>query len=57
MNAMTELPKTTHVQTLPQIDTYDARDLVGDGVQARIVLDDQVYFLRITRAGKLILTK
>lgn len=57
MNAMSELPKTTSVQSPPQLDTYDARDLVGDGVQARIVLDDQVYFLRITRAGKLILTK
>ena len=40
--------------TLP---TYDARALVGDGVQAHIFLDGQVYTLRITRAGKLILTK
>ena len=37
--------------------TYDARRLIRDGVQARIVLDGQVYTLRITRAGKLILTK
>lgn len=36
---------------------YDARELIPDGVQARIVLDEQVYTLRITRAGKLILTK
>ena len=36
---------------------YDARHLVTDGVQARIVLDGQVYQLRITKAGKLILTK
>ena len=39
------------------IPTYNARDLVRDGVQVRILLDDQSYWLRITRAGKLILTK
>lgn len=39
------------------LPTYDARDLIQDGVQARVVLDDQTYVLRITRAGKLILTK
>ncbi|WP_342077834.1 hemin uptake protein HemP [Yoonia sp. SS1-5] len=37
--------------------SFDARDLVGDDGQANIVLGDQVYVLRITRAGKLILTK
>lgn len=36
---------------------HDARSLTGGGTQARIVLDDQVYTLRITRQGKLILTK
>lgn len=36
---------------------HDARALTGGGVQARILLDGQVYALRITRAGKLILTK
>lgn len=36
---------------------HDARVLTGGGVQARIALDGQVYALRITRAGKLILTK
>lgn len=36
---------------------HDARDLVGAGVQARIDLDGKTYWLRITRAGKLILTK
>lgn len=36
---------------------HDARVLTKGGVQARIVLDGQVYALRITRAGKLILTK
>lgn len=36
---------------------HDARALTRGGVQARIALDGQVYALRITRAGKLILTK
>jgi len=36
---------------------HDARVLTRGGVQARILLDGQVYALRITRAGKLILTK
>lgn len=36
---------------------HDARRLTEGGSCARIVLDGQVYSLRITRAGKLILTK
>lgn len=36
---------------------HDARALTAGGVQARITLDGQVYCLRITRQGKLILTK
>ena len=36
---------------------HDARALTAGGVQARIALDGQVYSLRITRQGKLILTK
>lgn len=36
---------------------YDARHLVGPDGTARILLDDKTYTLRITRAGKLILTK
>lgn len=57
MRVMTEAPKPKVTQPTQCIDTYDARDLVKDGVQACIVLDDQTYYLRITRAGKLILTK
>ena len=57
MNAMTDIPPSTKPTDEPRIDTYDARALIKDGVQASIVLDGQVYFLRITRAGKLILTK
>lgn len=37
--------------------TYDAKTLTGSKGQAYIVLDDKVYTLRVTRAGKLILTK
>lgn len=36
---------------------HDARDLTNGAIQARIILDEQVYTLRITRANKLILTK
>lgn len=57
MNMMTEVPKPTPTFEGPKMDTYDARDLIKDGTQASIVLDEQVYILRITRAGKLILTK
>nr|WP_235439159.1 hemin uptake protein HemP [Candidatus Rhodobacter lobularis] len=36
---------------------YDANDLTKGGGLAQIKLEDQLYTLRITRAGKLILTK
>lgn len=36
---------------------YAATDLTLGGNQTQITLNDQVYTLRITRAGKLILTK
>lgn len=36
---------------------HDAIALTGGGPLAQIVLHGQVYTLRITRAGKLILTK
>jgi hemin uptake protein HemP len=36
---------------------HDARALTQGGVTATILLDGQEYVLRITRAGKLILTK
>ncbi|MDX8346359.1 hemin uptake protein HemP [Cognatiyoonia sp. IB215446] len=47
-------PTTQPTQHLP---CFDARDLVSETGQANIILDDQMYVLRITRAGKLILTK
>ena len=37
--------------------SHDARELTAGGATANIVLDGKVYTLRITRAGKLILTK
>lgn len=46
--------KHTPVEALP---IYDAKDLTKGGELANIKLDDQIYTLRITRAGKLILTK
>ncbi|GAA6209987.1 hemin uptake protein HemP [Cognatishimia sp. WU-CL00825] len=41
------------------IDTpvHDAKIITGKNGLARIVLNNQIYTLRITRAGKLILTK
>lgn len=42
---------------LNALPTYAARDLTEGGDLAQIVLDGQTYTLRITRAGKLILTK
>ncbi len=56
MNAMTDVAPALSAD-LPKIETYDARDLIRSGVQACILLDEQTYYLRITRAGKLILTK
>jgi len=47
-------PKQTQAPSLP---SYAARDLTVGGDLAQIVLDAQTYTLRITRAGKLILTK
>lgn len=57
MNMMTDVPKPMPGFNRPDTDTYNARDLIKDGAQATIVLDQQIYVLRITRAGKLILTK
>ena len=39
------------------VPIYDATDLTKGGDLAKIKLEDQLYTLRITRAGKLILTK
>lgn len=55
MNTLTEMQISDADD--PVVQTFDARALVKDGVKSRIVLDEQTYYLRITRAGKLILTK
>ena len=43
--------------TLNELPLHDARDLTQGGSVAQIVLNKQLYTLRITRLGKLILTK
>ncbi|MEM9100012.1 MAG: hemin uptake protein HemP [Pseudomonadota bacterium] len=40
-----------------QVPTYLAQDLLQGGRVAAIMLDDQIYTLRLTRQGKLLLTK
>lgn len=44
-------------QSGQNIPVHDAQTLTQGGQMAHILLNDQVYSLRITRAGKLILTK
>lgn len=50
-----------HVSTMSpdssQRPPLDARNLIDSGSTRQIDLDGQIYTLRITRAGKLILTK
>jgi len=41
----------------PVVPRHDARALTENGSTAEIDLDGQIYTLRITKAGKLILTK
>lgn len=54
---LTEPDRTPPAQCPAQNPVYDAQRLVGADGTATIVLDDKSYTLRITRAGKLILTK
>lgn len=54
---MTEPDPTPPRQRPLESPIYDAQRLVGTQGIATIVLNDQFYTLRITRAGKLILTK
>lgn len=58
MNAHVDLTAAPRVHVPDQsMPVHDAEALTKGGAQARIVLHGQVYSLRITRAGKLILTK
>lgn len=57
MSLMQNLPRPRNIDDIDGTASYDARDLIVNGLKAEIVLDGQTYTLRITRAGKLILTK
>lgn len=52
MNAMTDAKALTD-----SVPVHEATDLTHGGREARIFLNGMVYCLRITRQGKLILTK
>lgn len=55
---MMESPDNNRIApTERSLPVHDARRLVGKEATALIVLDEKTYTLRITRAGKLILTK
>lgn len=51
------IAKTVSFPEAGALPIYNATDLTKGGDLAQIKLDDKVYTLRITRAGKLILTK
>ncbi len=51
------IPLKNSASSAVQVPTYLAEDLTQNGHIAQIQLRDQIYTLRITRAGKLILTK
>jgi hemin uptake protein HemP len=57
MSLMQNLPGPGSSDRADDPATHDARELIPDGVQSKIVLDGKTYTLRITRTGKLILTK
>lgn len=57
MTATGSEPKQDVAAPATLVPCHDARDLVGKDGTADIVLDGQTYRLRITRTGKLILTK
>ena len=50
-------PQRTNLSPDRDTPAYFANDLTKDGQTAFICHRDQIYTLRITRAGKLILTK
>jgi hemin uptake protein HemP len=53
LRSQSDLPTTTDTP----VPVHDATDLTAGGILAHIRLDAQTYTLRITRQGKLILTK
>ncbi|WP_146344536.1 hemin uptake protein HemP [Phaeobacter marinintestinus] len=52
-----QVPTPHSASAVPVLPAHRAEDLTNGGNLAQIELGDQVYTLRITRAGKLILTK
>ena len=54
---MVNVARETTLRPEDNIPVYDAVDLTHGGDLARIILQEKLYTLRITRAGKLILTK
>ncbi|MFC3614091.1 hemin uptake protein HemP [Lutimaribacter marinistellae] len=50
-------PNPTQGYAVQMLPAHKAEDLTNGGNLAHIELGDQLYTLRITRAGKLILTK
>jgi len=57
MNQVTRIELRGENDTSARPPVHRAQDLTGGGQTARIMLGDQVYQLRITKLGKLILTK
>jgi hemin uptake protein HemP len=55
MNAMTQHSLDARIPAMPPV--HDVYSLTRGGTLAQILLDGKTYQLRITRAGKLILTK
>jgi hemin uptake protein HemP len=49
--------RARHALPMTDLPVHDAQSLTQGGAQALIHLDGKIYTLRITRAGKLILTK
>ena len=56
---MSIMQKMTAEETAPvkAVPEYTAQTLTKNGQLAKILLDEKCYYLRITRQGKLILTK
>ena len=52
-----QIPDRHRPSASPALPRYEATELTLGGDLAEIVLGDQIYRLRITKAGKLILTK
>lgn len=50
-------PVTSMLVLQDSVPVHEAKHLTDGGAQARILLNGQIYTLRITKAGKLILTK